>query len=254
MKTIEEIKKEYPYLYETHMHTSQASKCARRPGAEMVRAYKEFGYSGVIITDHNWGGNTAVDRSLPWRQWVETFFKGYEDAKAEGDRIGFDVFCGYEAGYGGPEFLIYGVTPQWMADHEEIRTASVEEQLKLIHEGGGMVIQAHPFREEWYIPEVRTYPTLVDGFEIVNATHSNTRSQAHNDPAFDERAIKMARDYNLPTTAGSDMHDIPLFGGGMAFKTKVTSIQDFMDRIRNREDYVLTNGEHYYTKEGNLLV
>lgn len=251
--TAEEIKSLYPYLYETHMHTKEASACARRTGEEMVRAYKEYGYTGVIITDHNWGGNTCVSRDLPWKEWVETFFKGYEHAYEEGKKIGLDVFCGYEAGYGGPEFLIYGVTPEWVSDHEKIRTASVKEQLKLIHEGGGMVIQAHPFREEWYIKEVLTYPLDVDGFEIVNATHSNSHSTAHNDPVFDTRAIEMAKEYNLPTTAGSDMHDVNLFGGGIMFKTKLESIHDFIRRILSREDYVLTNGEHYYNNKGDLL-
>ena len=43
--------KDYPYLYETHMHTSQASACARQPGAAMAKAAKDAGYAGVIVTD-----------------------------------------------------------------------------------------------------------------------------------------------------------------------------------------------------------
>ena len=66
--TVEEIKAKYPFLYETHMHTKEASACARCSGDEMARAYKEAGYAGVIVTDHNWGGNTCVDRSLPWEE------------------------------------------------------------------------------------------------------------------------------------------------------------------------------------------
>ena len=34
------------YLYETHMHTSEASACAGSTGAQMARAYKEAGYTG----------------------------------------------------------------------------------------------------------------------------------------------------------------------------------------------------------------
>lgn len=40
------------YLYETHMHTSEASACAGSTGAQMARAYKEAGYTGIIVTDH----------------------------------------------------------------------------------------------------------------------------------------------------------------------------------------------------------
>lgn len=252
--TVEEIKAQYPYLYETHMHSSEGSLCSKFPAKEMARAFKDYGYAGIFVTNHNWNGNTSVDRSLPWKEWIHEFFKGYENAKEIGDQIGLDVFCAYEAGYEGPEFLIYGITPEWMAEHEEIKNASVEEQLQIIHSCGGMVIQAHPYRVEWYMKEIMQYPELVDGLEIVNATHSNSRSTSHNDPEFDVKAIKLAKEYNLPTTAGSDMHHPDLLGGGMAFKTKITSSADFISRVLNKEDYVLTNGEHWYTREGDLLI
>lgn len=252
--TVEEIKQAYPFLYETHMHTKEASACATRCGSDMADAYKAYGYAGVIVTDHNWGGNTCIPRDLPWEEWIEKFFEGYRNTKARGDEIGLDVFCGYEAGYGGPEFLIYGVTPEWMAKHPELKTLPVGDLRKVINEGGGMVIQAHPFREEWYIDEVRIYPNDVEGVEIVNATHSNTRSHSHNNPEFDTKAIALAKEYNHLTTGGSDMHSTDLFGGGMAFPTKLESIQDFISRVRNRDDYVITNGEHWYTRTGDLII
>ena len=40
------------YKYETHLHTSEVSKCAYNTGAEMVRAYKKAGYTGIFVTDH----------------------------------------------------------------------------------------------------------------------------------------------------------------------------------------------------------
>ena len=59
------LKEKYCYLYETHMHTKEGSACGRDNAADIVRAYKEAGYAGVIVTDHFFGGNTAIDRSLP---------------------------------------------------------------------------------------------------------------------------------------------------------------------------------------------
>ena len=96
------------YVYETHMHTSEASACAGSTGTQMARAYKAAGYTGIIVTDHFFYGNTSVDRSLPWEEWVRRFCLGYEHAKAEGDRIGLTVFLGWEACYEGTEFLVYG--------------------------------------------------------------------------------------------------------------------------------------------------
>lgn len=244
---------DYPFLYETHLHTSQASACSANTGYDMAKAAHEAGYAGIIVTDHNWGGNTAIDRDLPWEEWVLQFEKGYLDAKRYGDAHDFDVFFGYEAGYQGPEFLIYGVDAQWMIAHPEIKTATVEEQYRLIHEAGGMVIHAHPFREEWYIPEIRLYPDFVDGVEGVNATHSCHLSKSHNDPEYDTKAIAYAKEHKLPMTAGSDIHSIHLFGGGTAFKRRLTSIQDYCKAILSGEDYVLTNGDYVYDKFGNVL-
>lgn len=84
------------YRYETHLHTCQSSACGRSTGAEHARYYKSIGYTGIIVTDHFFGGNTAASRSGDWEKRVNEFCAGYEDAKAEGDRIGLDVFFGWE--------------------------------------------------------------------------------------------------------------------------------------------------------------
>ncbi len=247
------IRAEYPYLYETHLHTIEGSACAHFTGKEMARSCKEYGYTGIFVTDHNWGGNTAVNRKLSWEEWVNQFCKGYESAKEEGDKIGLDVFFGYEAGYAGTEFLLYGIDKEWMLAHPALRTADVEEQYKLVKEKGGMVIHAHPYREEDYIPEIRLFPQWVDGVEAVNAMHSNSRSFAHNEPRFDVSAIAYAKENKLPMTAGSDIHFTDLLGGGVAFKRKLTSGADYVKAILSGEDYVLTNGEYWYDKEGRQL-
>lgn len=249
----DKIREQYPYLYETHLHTKEGSACAHFSGKDMAIACKEYGYTGIFVTDHNWGGNTAVDRSLEWTEWVSLFCKGYESAKAEGDKIGLDVFFGYEAGYQGTEFLLYGIDKEWMAAHPELRHAGIEEQYNLVHEKGGMVIHAHPYREEDYIPEIRLFPEWVDGVEGVNAMHSNSKSMAHNEAEFDTRAIAYARKHKLPMSAGSDIHFTDLLGGGVAFRRRLKSGEDYVKAILSGEDYVLTNGEYWYDKEGNVL-
>lgn len=140
-----------------------------------------------------------------------------------------------------------------MLEHPALRTASVEEQFRLVHEAGGMVVHAHPFREEYYIPEIRLYPEYVDGAEGINATHSNHRSIAHNKAVFDERAVAYAIENKLPVTAGSDIHNTSLFGGGMAFKRKLASVQDFIKAVKGGEDYLLTNGDAWFDKKGGAV-
>lgn len=251
--TQRDYREEYPYLYETHLHTMEGSACAKNSGAEMARACRDAGYTGIFVTDHNWGGNTAVSRQLSWKKFVERFRRGYDAAKEMGDKIGLDVFFGWEAGYQGTEFLIYGLSPEWMLAHPQLRGASVEEQFALVHEGGGLIIHAHPFREEYYIPRIRLFPEFVDGVEGINATHSSSLSRAHNEPLYDEKAIAYGRTHGLLLTAGSDIHTVRLFGGGMAFTRRLKDGMDFTDAVRKQEPYLLTNGETWYDMAGNRL-
>lgn len=231
------------FLYETHLHTSEGSRCAHVSAAEMVRLYKAAGYTGIVITDHFVGGNTAIDRDLPWEQWVEGFCKGYENAKAEGDKIGLQVFFGWESGFCGTEFLIYGLDKQWLLEHPQICGCTVEQQYALVREGGGMVIHAHPFRVRPYIHEIRLYPDYVDGVETVNATHSSfAGNRTPEDLLANEQAAAYAKEHHFPETSGSDQHGMTMIGGGMVFSRKLADIHDFISAVRNREAVELLDG------------
>lgn len=240
--------KQKKYLYETHLHTSEASACGQVSAAEMVRLFKNAGYTGVVITDHFVGGNTAIDRSLPWNEWVEGFCKGYENAKAEGDKIGLQVFFGWESGFQGTEFLVYGLDKQWLLAHPEICNCTIEEQYALVHKDGGLVVHAHPFREEPYIREIRLFPNYVDAVEGINATHSSITSNSHKNPGQNDRAIAYAREHGLPITSGSDQHKRTLIGGGMIFERKLENIRDFCRAIKNREAVELLDGTKELSK------
>lgn len=246
--------KEYPYLYETHLHTSQSSICASSSGKELACACKEYGYTGIIVTDHNWYGNTAIKEKLSWAEWVNRFCKGYEDAKQCGDRIGLDVFFGYESFYDGTEFLIYGVDQEWLLSHPQIKDAGIAEQYELVHQAGGMVIHAHPFREEWYIPAIRLFPEYVDGVEAVNGAHSNILSKRYDKSAYNAKAFDYAGQHKLPVTAGSDVHNTAVFGGGIACKRRLTGIQDYIMTVMSDEDYLLTDGVEWYSKNGDKWI
>lgn len=244
---------EFVYKYETHLHTSEGSKCSPTPGKEMAKAAKEAGYTGIFVTNHAWGGNTSVDRNLPWKEWVSRFALGYYNAKEWGDQNGLKVFYGYEAGYNGTEFLIYGISPEWMLEHEELHDATVEEQFDIVHGGGGIVVHAHPYREEFYIPEIRLFPKWVDAVEGVNATHASHLSKSHYNPDFDARAIAYAREHNFPMTAGSDVHSTLMFGGGILTRNEINSPSDLIALIKSDEMYLLTDGDRIYDRYGNLL-
>lgn len=241
------IIKEYPYFYETHFHTCVSSKCGQDTPEDMVVAAKEYGYTGIIVTDHNWYGNTCVDTALPWSEFVTEYCRSYERARNKGDEIGVSVFFGWEAGYNGTEFLIYGLDKEWLISHPEIKDASVEEQFKLVHDGGGIVVHAHPYREEYYIPKIRLYPEYIDAVEGVNATHVSAFSKHEKTPEYDERAREYAKSLNLSMTAGSDVHSKIMLGGGIRTKKKLNNIKEFTELILSGDNYILDDSIYLYT-------
>ena len=59
------------YKYETHLHTCEASACGISRGAEYISVYKKLGYDGIFVTDHFFGGNTAVSSELDWEERID---------------------------------------------------------------------------------------------------------------------------------------------------------------------------------------
>lgn len=213
------------YQYETHLHTSEASACAILSAREQVRYYKDAGYEGIIVTDHFFNGNTAVPRELPWEERIDLYCRGYELAKEEGDRIGLSVFFGIETSYYGTDFLIYGLDKQWLKNQPDMLSWSVQEQYKRVHEDGGFVVHAHPFRVRPYIKEVRLFPDCVDAVEVINVGNRNDD--------FDRKALLYAKKHKLPTTAGTDCHGLEDIHSGVAFSHRLKDIRDYIDGIRS---------------------
>ncbi len=209
------------YRYETHLHTAQASACSAVRGRDYIPFYQDQGYTGIFVTDHFFGGNTAVDRSLPWREQVDRFCSGYEDARNEGDKRGFPVFFGWEQNYQGDEYLVYGLDKAWLYDHPEAKRWTRAEQYREVRRFGGCVVQAHPFRNRDCI---YLNTACVDGAEVYNVPNA---------PEMNVRAYHYAKNLGLPMLAGSDIHGLkwPALSG-VALETPLRDATDFAARVR----------------------
>lgn len=222
----------YPYKYEVHMHTAESSACGKTHAADYIAAFIEQGYDGMIITDHFFHGNTAVDRNLPWEDFVEEFCKGYEIAKAEGDKQGFKVFFGWEANRLVDEYLIYGLDKAWLKAHPEVRDCPHDELFKLIDSEGGLIVGAHPFRERPYVPKVNLHPFQVHAMEACNFG---------NPPYQDAFAYNFCKDRNIIMTSGTDLHDVKNLAGaptGMCFAEPLNDISDYVKRVKSGKGFV----------------
>lgn len=214
------------YKYEPHMHTGEGSACGRSSGAEMVNIYKEWGYSGVFVTDHFFNGNCAVDCRLPWAEKVELFCKGYENAKAEGDRIGLQVFFGFEYGVRSADFLVYNLDKAWLLAHPDIDKWDPRKAFRTMRAEGGFIVHAHPFREREYIDHIQLYPRDIDGVEVFNGAQINDRF-------MNDRAKLYAMMYDLPQTAGTDSHSVEdAFRSGVETEERLESALDYLEKMK----------------------
>ena len=73
------------YYYELHMHTSDTSRCGRSPAADMVAAYKQKGFTGVVVTDHLMNVQSHAEPEIDWNRRVEKQLAGYYAALEAGE-------------------------------------------------------------------------------------------------------------------------------------------------------------------------
>lgn len=210
------------YLYETHLHTSQASACGRVQGADYIDYMIDMGYQGMIVTDHFFNGNSCVP-PIPWKERVHWYASGFEQAKKAAANRDFDVFFGVEFNFKGDEYLIYGVDEKWLCDNEDIMSLSRGQVYERVKAAGAIMIQAHPYRERGYLSDIRLTPSVSDGIEIYNAANRDNENAL---------AYRYAQKLNVPVTAGSDIHYLdPDAMGGMLFPERLKNISDFVNAV-----------------------
>ena len=238
------------YLYEMHLHTCQGSACGRSAGAEHVRYYHSIGFSGVFITDHFFRGNCAIPRDLPWKDKIELFRRGFDDAWNEGQKCGLDVFFAWEETFEGDDYLIYGPSPEWLKEHPEAEHWTHKEQYEAVHQAGGCVVQAHPFRCRDYIHMITLNKDYVDAVEIANAGNRQIEDAA---------ARRYAEEYGFYTTCGSDNHfsqkgkleEGKIFGIGL--KRRLESTYDLAKLILEKEEISLCVNSGRFDKDNDTI-
>jgi hypothetical protein len=216
------------FKYELHMHTKEISICARTGAAEMAHVYHRLGYTGIVVTDHFLNGNTTVPAEGAWEDSVEMFCKGYESAKEMGDKIGLDVLLGWEYSLHGTDFLTYGLDKDWLLCHPECVTLPIREYFDLVHESGGYIVHAHPFREAHYIDMIRLLPRHVDAVETKNANRTD----------FENKMAELYADsYGLAKIAGTDNHvGLQEIMSAVEFPKKISSEKELVEYLK-KGDY-----------------
>lgn len=223
------------YKYEMHLHTCPCSG-GGKDLREHIDDLMSKGFSGAVVTNHFYYGDNRIDRDLPWEEFVDAYRQDYLYGLEYARQVDFDLFFGLEEHVGGGrEILLYGITPELIASHPELKQAPAEKYAEVVHSAGGLVYQAHPYRARAYV--TRPYPLecldLLDGIEVYNAS---------NDPEWNESAQRLADELNLACIAGSDGHKIQSAGrAGIATKERIRSNEDLVRILKSRDYAILRN-------------
>jgi predicted metal-dependent phosphoesterase TrpH len=171
--------------------------------------------------------------------FIDEYCEGYYRAKREGDKHGFSVFFGFEQKFidGNDEYLVLGISPEWLKNHPEIRDMDRIPFYDTIHKAGGFVIQAHPFRERYYISDIRLSLDYVDAVEVYNQGDTEIQTR---------RAYEYAKNLGLPMTAGTDIHSIHdrEIVGGVGFENKINDVAELIEEIKNGRAHIAPS-EHF---------
>lgn len=179
------------FKIETHLHTSIISPCGSVPPEVIVRRYKEAGYAAITVTDHfRWDVFQQIEPNL------HAFLEGYRQVKAIADREGLVTYRGAELQFteNHNDYLLFGFSDELLADPLQICRMGAAAFSQLARRDGALFIQAHPFRTGC----VPVAPCLVDGVEAVNRHDIHVNRN--------ERALDLARRYNMLKTSGGDFH------------------------------------------------
>lgn len=213
------------FLLETHVHTSEVSRCANAPAAKVVSVYESEGYDGIIITDHMSGGSVGLLKNASWDENVDYFLKGYNEAlrAAEKSGKGLTVLLGMELCFlkSPNDYLVYGIDEDFLRKNGDLTAMNLRSFRKLADENGLLIFQAHPFRVDMTVVSYR----LLDGVEVYNG------SSSHN--SNNDIAAFWADKYGLLKSSGSDYHGLRgMKPGGIYFDSPIKTNAELVAALR----------------------
>lgn len=187
-----------PYLYETHVHTAEVSHCGHVAAADVVRNYIDFGYNGIILTDHINHSTFRKIADATWDEKMSFYLTSYRIACDTASEIDpeFTVLLGAELRLDGldNDYLLYGVDEAFLRAHPDLMQMEFAQMADCVHEAGLLLVQAHPFREDMTIVDW----TMLDGVEVFNGNPGHES----NNPISDAWAQR----HGLLKTSGNDYH------------------------------------------------
>lgn len=175
-----------------HLHTNRYSGCSNMDPVATLRRAEQVGLDIIALTEH---GIRWPDRELEMLM---------EKSDVQGLMVipGQEAACYSSSGHFEGEFLVYGY-PESLGSSK-----SAETLIKMVHDQGGVVVAAHPFKisrqtGRFYGSGYLTKALDLDGLEVSH-------------PSYDEESRRLAFEtmvqMNIAGLGASDAHDLHQIG------------------------------------------
>ncbi len=225
---------------ETHCHLIGTSVCADCSFDVMIKAYKDKGYDGIVVTNHIHRGYFSSYPGETPKEKVDYFFSVYDKFNRECSSQGIKVFLGGEVlvtcPEGHAEYIIYGFDKKFIYDHPNLFDLTQEELFKLCDKNGIFMFKAHPFRTK----EVHGDPKYMHGAESFNGHYHHANNN--------DLAKEFCENNSLIKLSGTDFHhpDQPITAG-IITKREVKDEQDLIRILRSGEYELIIEEQEYLT-------
>lgn len=220
------------YKYEIHCHTKEVSRCGQLPVEELIKKYKEAGYSGIVLTDHYSPMTFDLPDFFNKKKAIDHYLRAWRIAKKYNDE-NFTVLLGMELRFYATvnDYIIYGTTEEMLYELPFLLPLYIKKASKLLRERGCLFLQAHPFRKLI----TRAEPKYLDGVEVFNGKADKEANQ---------NSEKWAEEINAPVrTSGSDCHRESGVGIGGIITTEKIKTNDDLIRILKSGKYKLIKNQ-----------
>ena len=206
-----------------HMHEKRYSLDSTLALEEIVEIAKKRGLDAICITDHD---------SMGLREYAEEYSK----------KTGFPIFVGIEYFSLQGDILAFGI------DHYPEDRISAQEFIDDVHEQGGVVVSAHPFRHNRRGLEGNL--DILKGVDAIEILNGSTL------PDATMMAVQYAKQYGFAITGGSDCHYPDKVGiCATYFPNEIKTMDDLVSAIRNRECQPAFHQDYsYYIWDINKLL
>lgn len=186
-------------LMDLHAHSSGISTCCRICGKLAVDEAISSGLGGFVLTNHYTEHYVGTQRYSTYEDFADEYVEEYRRIKEYGDGKGFSVFFGVEITSvwdDAVHLLVYGVPTSFVTDHPRMCLYSFEQLYDVVHQYGGILIQAHPYRIQPRLQDLK----YLDGVEI--SCHPHLRYGG----SFTSEMKQIAQEHGKLLTCGGDYH------------------------------------------------